>query len=307
MIRSTTLGLTLLLAPCAMGQDESEAPATPDLDAGPAVTFTLDSFAAYAFEADTDDGDASVSVFRAGGGVSAGWSATEALDLSFGVSYDYSNYDFEATPDILAPILEDDPFDEFHLVSFSGSGRYQLDTSWSVLLGGFARAGWESGADTADAWTGGGYGAVGFELGETLALGFGVGATTQHEDDPFVFPLITIQWQITERLRLENQRLGARLTYTATDEFDLYARIEYTRREYRLDDHPAIGDGVFRDERLPVGLGAEWRPIGGLSVALEAGAMVFTRIKFFDDDGDRVESTQVDPAAYLLLRLEYTF
>ena len=290
------------------GAEPVVAPApTPDQQKTPAVRLSLEAFGGYEFESKTDDGDAAYSVFRAGGSVTLDWSTSESLSLSFGIGYDYADYDFDDFRDLVAGVDSDDPFDEFNLVSFSVSGLYQIDPTWSVLLGGFARAGWESGADVGDAWTGGGYGAVGFRLGETLSLGFGVGATTQHDDDAFVFPVITVSWRITEVLRLESQRLGARLTYTLNESVDLYARAEYFRREYRLSDHEVIGEGVFRDSRVPVGLGVDWRPIGGLTVGFEAGAMVYTELRFYNDDGDRVARTNADVSPYLALTLRYTF
>lgn len=306
--RAISLALVALVAGGARAQDLADVPASsPDQNQRPPVTLSLHAFTAYEFEADTDDGDASYSVFRAGGDATIGWRASEALNLSFGIGYDVSDYSFDNFSDIVPAIDEDDPFDEFHQFSFSVTGRYQLDPTWHVSLGGFARAGFETGADVGDSWTGGGFGAVGFRVGEDLTLGFGVGATSQHDDDPFVFPVITVNWQINEKLRLDSQKLGARLTYTLTDELDLFARAEYFRREYRLDEHEDIDSGVFRDARVPVGVGVEWRPLAGLTVGFEAGAMVYSELRFYDDDNDRVASTDADPTAYLALHLSYTF
>jgi len=276
-------------------------------DAGSRVRLSIRAFGAYEFETDTDDGDASYSVGRAGGGATLAWSVSEALSLSFEVGYDYSDYNFDNFTDIVPVIDDNDPFDDFQLFSLSVSGLYRFDETWSLLLGGFARAGWETGADVSDAWTGGGYGAVGFRISENLSLGFGIGASSQHDDDAFVFPVITIRWQINEKLLLESQRLGARLTYTLAEDVDLYARAEYFRREYRLADHEGIDEGVFRDTRVPVGIGVEWRPVRGLVLGVEGGAMVYANLRFYDSSNDRVARTDSDIAPYVSVFLKYTF
>ena len=177
-----------------------------------------------------------------------------------------------------------------------------------MTLGGFSSASWESSADVGNAWSGGGFGVVGFRVSDRLSLGFGAGASSQLEDDPFVFPVVTIEWQITDRLRLENEMLGVRLTFEVNDRLDLYARGAYERREYRLDDgHALIGEGVFRDTRVPLGFGVSWRPVEGLDVGLEAGASLLTELEFETSGGREVEETDADAAPYIALRVRYSF
>lgn len=308
-----------ILAPTAQAtaQDDQGALIDPEADApAPApeegtptapISLSLRADASYAFRADLEDADASVARFLAGGGFTLGWQASKSLAFDFSADYEYADYDFEGGSNII-PGLGNDPFDNFNTFSFGVSGTYLFSKQWFATLGGFANAGWESGADVADAWSGGGYVTVGLNVSDRLAIGAGVGASSQLEADPIVFPAIFVRWQIADQLRLESRRLGLRFTYTPVDELDLYIRANWERREYRLaDDHAAISDGILRDTTIPVGVGLTWRPLRGLSLGVEGGALVYSKLKFRNDRGNTSFDSELDPGAYVKVFLEYSF
>ena len=308
-------GLLALTPTAAFAQDGGEplgeSPAASEEAAkapsSPPISLSIKANSIYAFRTDLKDADASVSRFLVGGGVDLGWKASEKLSLSFGVDYEFADYDFNDGSNIIAG-LGDDPFDNFNTVGFGISGTYRFNTQWFWTLGGFANGGWEAGADVSDAWSGGGYTTVGLNVSDRLAVGIGVGASTQLESEPIVFPAIFVRWQINDQFRLASDRLGLRFSYTPIESVDVYLRANWERREYRLDDtHAKIDNGILRDTTVPVGIGVDWRPVGGLTVGFEAGALVYSKLKFRNDLGNTVTDSELDTGPYLRVMVEYKF
>lgn len=308
------VGLLALSSRAAIAQDDAKPQAEPPRETKqPAppppspVSLSLHAQSGYAFRADLKDADASVARFLAGGGMDLGWNVAKNLRLSFGADYEYADYDFNGGSNII-PGLADDPFDNFNTLRFSVSGTYRFTRRWFMTLGGLANAGWEAGASVADAWSGGGYATVGMNVSDHLAVGVGVGASSQLDADPIVFPAIFVRWQIDDQFRLETRRLGLRFTYTPIESLDVYLRANWERREYRLDDtHPKIDNGILRDTTVPVGVGLSWRPCDGLTVGCEVGAMVYSKLKFRNDRGNTVFDSELDPSAYVSVTVEYSF
>ena len=58
---------------------------------------------------------------------------------------------------------------------------------------------------------------------------------------------------------------------------------------------------------MPVGLELAWKPIAGLTLAVEGGVAVYQEYEFLNSSGDHISDVNTEPAPYVGLRFEYTF
>lgn len=311
---ATALVLTLALAPFAYAQEaDTGAPTPNDIveDTAWSTDLTLNAAHLHAFEADIDDSDASVTTSITRFGARLGWTRPDRR-LAFGVGFRGSVGEFEfENASTLVPTLDDDPFDTFLSQRFELDGRYAFNRTWG--LAGFfgVESAYESGADFGDALQGGGaLLALWTNADATVTWGFGLGGFTRLDEDPIVFPLVTVRWQIDDVLRLESERLGLRLTYDVCDEVDVSVFGRFDRIDYRLaDDRGAASDGSLRDNRIAIGATLAWSPeaLDGFTLSLTGGALIYRDIQILDDDGDELFEDQADPSAFLGLSISYTF
>ncbi|GAB4546527.1 MAG: hypothetical protein Tsb0013_05450 [Phycisphaerales bacterium] len=308
---TTTLALacSLALVPHTLGQTE-DAPSLTD-DPGWSTTLSLDASHTLAFDADIDGSDASVTTNATRFGVGLEFARPDNR-LAFGIGFrgEVADYDFD-NADQLVVGLDSDPFDTFLRQRIELTGRYAINDAWGLFGAAGIEAAYESGADFGSAIQGGGtFLATWTNQARDLTLGFGVGGFTRLDDDPIVFPLVSIRWQIDERLRLENERLGLALTYDATDELAFALLGRFDRAEYRLDEHnAAVSEGVLTDNRIALAGRVTWRPdaIDGLSVSLTGGALIYREIQMLDDDAEEIFEDEADPSAFIAVRVRYEF
>lgn len=271
-------------------------------------TLSIGGRAQHAFQADLDDSAGEVSVTRAGADVALLIPIGEKFKLSTGLDFEASFYDWDSPDDVVPGSGSSDPWDEIYTVTLSLTGTYILDDKWSIFGGGFVSSSGESGADFGDTITGGGFVGVGYAFGPELTVQGGIGARSRLEDDARVFPVIGVQWKISEQFNLRTEGPGLRITYAANDQWSFYLRGAYEMREFRLaDDNRTVPDGVVEDQSVPIGFGVEWRPTGGLSIGLEAGAIVWQEYDIQSRSGRTLNEIETDPTPYIGLRLDYRF
>ena len=324
----TALLLGALAAPGAFAQAELEpevldaAPADPGAaeisfdPTPPRVIASAEGFAGHAFRADLDGLDGDVSVWRYGGGVSLTVLPDSRWRISVGITYDHTNYSFNNAEGLISGSIDDKPFEDLHHLSIGGNVSYALDQTWAIVVAGFVTAGWEPGADFGDALTGGIALGASYRMNDEFRIGFGLGVASELEDDPQIFPLVILEWKFAERWTLETEALGPfqnqggslSITYAVCDELDLFFQGGFERRRYRLsDDRQDVPGGVVRDSRVPIGVGAVWKPVRGLEVSIGGGVFAFQEFEFFDRDSDDRGDRNTDITPYLGFQIEYTF
>ena len=285
---------------------QEEDRAAPDQEP-PAVSISLQGNQRFFFDTEIDDGDASVFLSRTAGSVDFTFRPSSRLSLTVGVGGAVSVYEVDNAGDFL-PGLDDDPFDEFYAPRITARGFYAIDRTWGVFAGGDVLAAFESGADFGDSITGGGFGGVQWTPSADLSIGFGVLAQTRLEDDTLVIPIVTLDWQVNEKVNVLVQGPGARINVDVCPMFTVHLFGRLGVGEFRLsDDHAVARDGIFRDWRVLVGAGATWRPLDGLEVFIEGGASVYRQLEILDSGGDELVEEETDPSAMLAFGLRYDF
>lgn len=180
-------------------------------------------------------------------GVSAKKRMNEDVDLAFGFRYIYDDYDFETNE---LPVL-DEPWEEVHTFQFSARASFRLDNNWSIFGGPVLQFSGEADADFDDGFTGGGAIGLTYRADQDLTIGGGVLLMSQIEDSARVFPIIVIDWKITEDLRLTNRSgldgAGLELIFDLDRHTELAVGMGFEFKRFALEN-----DGAGQDTGLPI-------------------------------------------------------
>lgn len=252
--------------------------------------------AGYTAEADLDEGN--VSVGRLDTGISTVTRLGDRSTIAFRLGSEFSFYDFGDA----GAFSVDEGIDSAAAYSANIVYAAQIDDRWGWFAGGSIAASPAEGASWGDSITGGGIAGVTYQLNDSLRIGAGVSVATRLEDDVRVIPLPTLDWRIDERWRVRTanrplQVRGLELSYEATERLTVFALGGWASREYRLDDDggPAP-DGVFRDDSIPLYLGATFRPTDHVEIDAGIGGSVWAQYELLDSTGTEIADSDSDPA-----------
>ncbi|MEM1167281.1 MAG: DUF6268 family outer membrane beta-barrel protein [Planctomycetota bacterium] len=259
------------------------------------------------FTADLDASSGNYSVTSHPIAIRFDYAATQNLRLNFGVEGEISNYDFDDASTLIPGTAN--PFDDVYAIRFNVGGFYRFDDTWSALVTGFIGSGFEEDADFGDGLQGGGVAGVLYNFSPSLTLGGGVVVSSRIEDDPLIVPYVYVKWDITDRWTLQTEGLGLELIYDIDEQFSIYAAGGFDRREFVLDDDGPLPEGIVRDRAVLVGGGFRIEPnaLPGLSLSIDAGAVVYQEFEILDRDGDDFRELESDPTGYLGVSLRYRF
>ena len=294
--------LPLLVCVLAAAQEEGTVPPPPQAQPeGLQISPLLSGGAVYQFEASVNDGgDFSVGRFYIEPGVALDFSRD--LNLALVVGYSYDAYDFSGTTGLGSP----DPWDGINTLRFSARLRWAPDDKWTVFAIPTFRFAAESGADWDDAIQGGVIAGFSYKINDKLTIGPGFGVLTQIEDDPSIFPVLLIDWQITDRLALRTGRgLGAtqgpglQLAWEFEDQWELVFGGRYERLRFRLDNSGIAPGGVGEEESIPLYLGVSYNFDRFTSVSFLAGVNLAGKLTLENSSGGRISRRDYDPAPFL--------
>lgn len=286
--------------------------AEQERDRASGLSFTISPSARYTFESDMDAGG-EVSVFRTGLGFSMGGPiGDKGARWGFLAGGEYSKYDFSGTAFVPGGA---DPFDDMWIATFGPQLIVPIgDGPWSLYGSVVLRfAGEDDALFDSDSMTVRGLAGARYEFSEDFALTVGAFVTTQIEDDVRVFPLVRVEWQITDKLRLDTGGIEARgpgvsLTYSFTDAWSLALIGAYESRDYRLDDdNAALPSGVIRDTRVPISLELAYRPSRQVELAVEGGVIAWQEFEVGDSTGLNLGDDETDLTPFIGLRASFRF
>jgi outer membrane receptor protein involved in Fe transport len=266
----------------------------------PWATF-IEGGAVHQLDADLDEGG-SYSVIRAS--IEAGLAYASGPRDSIGLSLGYTADDYRFDGSTGLGGLE--PWGSLH--------EYRVSLSWRKGFGervdAFAipslRWTAESGADFGDAMTAGLIAGVNYRVSDRLRIGPGIGVFDEIEDSVNVFPILLIDWQITETLSLETgSGLGAtrgpglQLNSSAVENWTFGLGARYETYRFRLDEDGPAPDGVGEEKGVAVFLAASYRSSPGVSVSALAGLEVGGKLRLEDSEGRTIQSDDADPAPFV--------
>jgi hypothetical protein len=255
--------------------------------AGTATWSTFGSLTAvHQAAADLDGGgdySASSAILRAG--VLGDLGAGRRAGLVF--NYDYTDYDFSA-PAAFGGLA---PWGAVQRYGVAAPLSYTRADGWS--LGLTPSVDWigENGADSGESLTWGAIATATRFFADGNRIGFGL-AAFDRLDETRVFPLLLVDWRLSDRWRLGNPLpagptgpAGLELDYRLGDGWNLGLGAAWRSTRFRLSDSGPVPGGIAEEEGVPVFLRAT-RSFGpGATLYLYAGLVTSGRLSVEDASG----------------------
>ncbi|MEJ2385124.1 MAG: hypothetical protein P8Y54_12135 [Xanthomonadales bacterium] len=274
--------------------------------AGP-WSFDLDGGFAVQQEADFDGADGAFSVDRVF--VSAGLNYRWDFRNSFGISIGGGNSDYD-----FAGTGAEAPWGKIEDRRVSLSGRFALGDKGSIFIIPTLRLNRESGASSSDSRSWGLLGGVAWRINADLTIGPGLGVFDRIEDSTRVFPILLIDWNISERWNLStgrglaaSQGPGLTLAYRLDEAWSLRLSGRYEEVQFRLDGNGPAPGGVGTDQAIPLVLGAAWDPNPAVALSVFAGVEFGGELELKDVSGRVLSAQDYDPAPILGATFAYRF
>jgi len=294
----TLFGLTCAIPVAARAQQ-----------AGP-WSFNVDGGGVHQSEADLKDSTGGFSVDRwyLGAGVNYSWDARTSFGVSIGGGR--SIYEFND----LTGFGGGEPWGTIEDARVSLTGRFGFGDTGSVIIIPTLRLNGEKGANNSDSRTYGLFGAVAWRLNENLTIGPGIGIFTRLEDGTRFFPVLAIDWNISDRWNLStgrglasSQGPGLTLSYKLNEDWSLGLSGRYEDIEFRLDDEGPAAGGVGRDQSIPLVFRADLKPNKMISLSFFAGIEFAGKLKLKNTLDVVVEESEYDPSAIFGGTFEFRF
>ncbi|MCW5776322.1 MAG: hypothetical protein KIS87_07790 [Phycisphaeraceae bacterium] len=258
----------------------------------PPVRFRLEGGATFDASADLDESPGDVSVARIRSAFEADFRVDARSRFALQFSSEFSFYDFDGATGLVPGT--DSPLDDTYDYRIGARYSRSLEDGWGMFVGGDVRFSGEHGADAGDSVTGGGFGGVTYDVSDRLTLGIGLAVRTRLEDNARLIPIPVVDFRITDEWRLSTDGPGLKLSYTPDHAYTIYLAGRWEAREFRLDEDGPLPGGVARDERVPIVLGATWKPNDTITVDGFVGAVVWNEYEFINSAGTTIAETETD-------------
>ena len=234
---------------------------------------------------------------------------SERVDLGFSLGYSFEDYRFREP--LFSGGLE--PWSEIHTVSGALSYSRELDNRWQVFFSPSLRFSGESGAKTGDALTWGGLLSFARMINPDLVLGLGI-SFLDDIDRLSVFPVLIVQWNITDRLALSNSPrsgpagpAGLELSWRLDEGWTLGMGAAWRSKRFRLDKQGFSPGGVGITRGVPVWLRGSRSLPGGINIHVYGGALFAGELRVDDRYGNRVAAEDYSSAVFVSTALSMRF
>lgn len=263
------------------------------------MSFDLDGGMAFQSSADLKDSEGSFSVNRwfVSMGLSYAWDSRTSIGISAGGGS--SKYDF----DDLTAIGDGTPWEEIEDTRIAITGRFGFGDTGSIIIIPAARYNGENDSKSSDGRTYGLFAAAAWRINEGLTIGPGIGVFSRLEDGTRIFPILVIDWDISERWNLStgrgmasSQGPGLTLSYALSQSWSLGIAGRRENVEFRLDDIGPAPGGVGRDQSIPLVATATWDPNRMVNLSVFAGIELNGKLKLKNSADELVEKSSYDPA-----------
>jgi hypothetical protein len=266
------------------------------------LTFSVATGFQYIFETNIDGGG-ELSLARVPLEITADLEISDQLDLTTNLRYELDLYDFKGPSALGAS-----PWNDIHNLSINLRLVWALNQK--VLLWGGPAVLWsrESGAGWGDSGMAGGFMGATYIVSRKLIFGGGLGVVTQLEDDILVYPIIILNWRITDHTYLTSRAgpvgiaaTGVELVHDLGEGWEVGVGARYEFRRFRLDDTGVAPNGVGEETNFPAWVRLSYRFDESFKLDLYMGLAMFGRLGLDDSAGTTVASTKYDPAPTVAL------
>jgi long-subunit fatty acid transport protein len=285
-------------------------PATAHTQQEGPLTFRIAGGGVHQSEADLSDSSGGFALDRwfISAGIDYAWNLRNSIGFSVGGGR--STYEFNDTTGLGGG----DPWNRIEDARVSVTWRFGFGETGSMIIIPTARFNGENGASSGDSSTYGLYAATAWRINESLTIGPGIGVFSRLEDGTRIFPILALDWDITDRWELAtgrglaaSQGPGLTLGYKLNEDWTLGLAGRYEDIEFRLDDKGQAAGGVGRDQSVPLVFMATLEPSPKLRLSVFAGAEFNGTLKLKDAQGDVVDESGYDPAPIFGASFDFRF
>lgn len=307
-------GIALLLAPSATAQFSMQS------DPDPAFEWRghIRSNFRTEFETETEGGDSFESWTSTLAG-DFGGPINESILIGIEGDYQYSNYDFNldgpsGMPSVYgSDKLPREPWGPINSFDITPNTTILIGSRFSVIAAAPIRFSAETGSQR-NAWTAGVSAILRWQVTEDLRVGAGIGVTSQIEDNAETFPIVSLDWVITNALELKTegswmQGGNAVLLWGPNEAVRVSFSAGYERNRFRLDDNGFVTDrnGVGEITAVPLEVGLRLRLYDEAYFDFRAGLGVAGRFRVESSSGRKLYDERYDPAPRIGLSLTLPF
>lgn len=266
----------------------------------------------HQFESETDRGDEFDHWRLAVAGDLAG-PINESILLGFRAGYAHESWDVNLDNGAPATFggtgLPREPWNTINTVDLRPSATVLVGSAVSVEAGVPIRWAGESGSD-ANGFVAGVSALVRWQINDSVALGAGIGVTSQLEDDAETFPLVSLDWRIDESLRLRTEgswMQGGRalLLWGPSESIRLRLVAGYERTRFRLDDNGNAADrnGIGEVTQVPIEVGLRLRFTDSAWLDVHGGLAFAGRVRVESRTGRKLYDQAFEPAPRVGFRI----
>ena len=249
-------------------------------------------------------------VSQFGFNASLGYQEQPSNRMAFSLSYQQRAYEFQS----LGRWMGAQPWDQVHFLSLSLPIRRQLTPDWSMMFIPTLRTMVEDLSDADQNMTGGGIAGFSYQISPRLRLGPGFGVLTQLEDDPSFFPVIVVDWDISDQWRLStgrgagaSQGPGLTLSYDWNDSWDFLLSGRYERFRFRTDRQGTKAHGIGEDQSGSIYLMAAYAMLPNAKLNLFTGGHFGGSLSVEDDSGHQISERNYGFAPLIGFNLDARF
>ena len=307
------LACIVVLVTWAIGPSRAYCVVEDPVDEGPPIPKSgwstyIQGGTLHQFDADMDDGSQfSVNRYFVQAGLTYAMDPQKSVSLALG--YGLDDYDFSGNSNFAEP----DPWGNVHSMRLSLPVRWGLDREWTLFFVPTVRVASESGASLSDSLFGGGFAGFTYRISDRLTIGPGIGVLRQIEDSS-VFPVLLIQWKITDELTLQTGRgLGATqgpgltLSWAPVRNWSFGISGRYEKLRFRLDNDGPAPQGIGDDRAFPLLGGITYNFSMDAQVSLVGGVDLGGELRLEDENGNLITEESHDPVPVLGVSFRFRF
>lgn len=226
------------------------------------------------------------------------------------LSYGQSRYDFSGAVKLGSP----NPWDRVQQASLSASVFYSLDEHWTLYGIPSLRFDGENGVSFSDGQTMGLLTGASYRFSDRLTIGPGLGVFGELEDDTSLFPILIVDWKITDSLTLETGRgfaasrgPGLQLRWRHSPAWQFAVGGRYEKQRFRLDNEGVAPGGVGEDRAVPVFVSADYKLTANSALSVFGGVEVNGSVRLEDSSGRQLSKSDLADAPFFGAALRTRF
>ncbi|TDG11876.1 hypothetical protein E2F43_16035 [Seongchinamella unica] len=252
----------------------------------------------HQFDTDLKQAEGSFSVNRGFLQLSAGYAWDQRNSASLSLGWGTSNYVFDDG----ARIEGLRPWKRIEDYRISLPVRFNIGERADFIAIPSIRSYAEAGASLRDGRTEGLIAGMGWRFSDTLTIGPGFGWYSELGGGSNAFPIVVVDWRITERLSLQtgrglaaSQGPGFTLAYQLNKRWNLSALARYEKIRFALDEGES-GAAIGEDRSAPLLLSLDYSPWSMTRASLFVGAELNGELNLETGRGREIASSDYETA-----------